>query len=487
FGPYALSEPPVQERVRIVGATVWTCGPAGIVRDGELRIAEGRILYAGPRRDEPAPAGFREIDGAGKHLTPGIIDCHSHTGISNAVNESGQACTAEVRIGDVTNPDSVNWYRQLAGGVTCVQSLHGSANPIGGQSQVNKLRWGVRRPDEMHFEGAPPGIKFALGENVKQSNWGEQFKSRYPQTRMGVETFIRDRLTAAREYAAKWKEWEQGGRADPPPRRDLELDALAEFLAGERRVHCHSYRQDEILMMCRIAGDFGFRIGTFQHVLEGYKVAEAIREHAVGGSCFSDWWAYKVEVQDAIPDNGAIMHDVGVVVTFNSDSSELARRLNVEAAKAMKYGGLPPGEALRFVTLNAAVQLGIDDRVGSLERGKDADFALWSGDPLSTFSRCESTWVDGREYFSLERDLEHRRRIAAERTRILQKLLRTKKKEKKEGEKGGEETGGGGPEPPRDRRRAARRAAGLDKLRRGIDPEAGECGECGRLEAGGVR
>jgi imidazolonepropionase-like amidohydrolase len=225
-----------------------------------------------------------------------------------------------------------------------------------------------------------------------------------------------DRFLAAREYARGHE------------RVDLELEALAEVLAGKRLVHCHSYRQDEILMLCRVAGQFGFRIGTFQHVLEGYKVADAIREHAIGASAFSDWWAYKVEVQDAIPENGAILHEAGVNVSFNSDSDDLARRMNVEAAKAVKYGGVPREEALRFVTLNPAVQLGIGDRVGSLEPGKDADFAIWSGDPLSSLSRCEATWVDGREYFSLEQDAAHRARIAAERRRLIDLALRTPEK-----------------------------------------------------------
>jgi len=406
FGPYALAAWPEQPaRIVFRGMTLWTCGPGGVVEEGELEIGAGVVRYAGRRR--PGDPDCAVVDLRGKHVTPGIVDCHSHTGISKGVNDSGQAVTAEVRIGDVTNPDSISWYRQLAGGVTTVNSLHGSANPIGGQNQVNKLRWGVLHPDAMHFGGAPGGIKFALGENVKQSNWGDRYVTRYPQTRMGVEALLRDRFVAAREYARGHE------------RRDLELEALAEILAGERLVHCHSYRQDEILMLCRVAKEFGFRIGTFQHVLEGYKVADAIRDAAIGASAFSDWWAYKVEVQDAIPENGAIMHEVGVNVSFNSDSDDLARRLNVEAGKAVRYGGVGQEEALKFVTLNPAIQLGIAARVGSLEAGKDADFAIWSGDPLSTMSRCEATWVDGREYFSLAQDARHRVRIAEERRRLL--------------------------------------------------------------------
>jgi imidazolonepropionase-like amidohydrolase len=421
FGPYATDGLPQQpERLIVRGATLWTCGPQGIVENGEIEVRAGRIVYAGPARGGGAE-GATVVDATGRHVTPGIVDCHSHTGISKGVNESGQAVTAEVRIGDVTDPDAINWYRQLAGGVTAVNSLHGSANPIGGQNQVNKVRWGVAHPDEMHFEGAPQGIKFALGENVKQSNWGDGHTTRYPQTRMGVETLMRDRFLAAREYGKGHE------------RRDLELEALAEILAGSRLLHCHSYRQDEILMLCRLAEEFGFKIGTFQHVLEGYKVADAIRDHSLGGSAFSDWWAYKVEVQDAIPWNGALMHEVGVCVSFNSDSDEMARRMNLEAAKAVKYGGLPPAEALKFVTLNPARQLGIDLFVGSLAEGKDADFAIWSGPPLSVYSRCVATWIDGREYFSLEKDKAHRERIAVERHRIVQKILGRPKEPEEEG------------------------------------------------------
>jgi imidazolonepropionase-like amidohydrolase len=411
FGPYARTAPPERAASLVVRAgRIWTCGPQGVLENAQIEVVNGKITYVGARREV---AGAEVIEG--EHLTPGIVDCHSHTGISKGINDSGQAVTAEVRIGDVTNPDDISWYRQLAGGVTTVHSLHGSANPIGGQNQVNKIRWGALHPDDMHFEGAMPGIKFALGENVKQANWGDEYTVRYPQTRMGVETLIRDRLLAAREYL------------EGHDKVDLELEALAEILQGKRLIHCHSYRQDEILMLCRVAQEFGFRIGTFQHVLEGYKVAEAIKAHAIGASAFSDWWAYKVEVQDAIPFNGALMHEVGVSVSFNSDSNELARRLNIEAAKAVKYGGVKPEDALRFVTLNAAVQLAIDDRVGSLDVGKDADFALWSGSPLSTYTRCIATWIDGREYFSLAQDKKHRERIAAERRRLIAKLLGLKK------------------------------------------------------------
>jgi imidazolonepropionase-like amidohydrolase len=277
-------------------------------------------------------------------------------------------------------------------------------------------------PDQMKFTDAAPTIKFALGENVKQSNWGEKYTTRYPQTRMGVEQIMRDAFRAALDYAQVQKAYHDNPRGIPP-RRDLELDALLEVLRGTRMIHCHSYRQDEILATMRLAEEFGFRIAVFQHVLEGYKVASEMAEHGAAGSSFTDWWAYKIEVYDAIPDNGAIMHDQGVLVTFNSDSDELARRMNLEAAKAVKYGGLSEEEALKFVTINAARQLRAEARVGSLEAGKDADFVIWSGPPLSTFSRCEQTWIEGRRYFDLQENRELNAEVAHQRIVLTQKIL----------------------------------------------------------------
>jgi imidazolonepropionase-like amidohydrolase len=478
FGPYAVDKVPEQpETVLFAGATVWTSGPEGTIDDGFVLVKRGKIAAVGRSRPE-VPEGTVVVDVAGKHVTPGLIDCHSHTGISRGVNEGGQAVSAEVRIEDVTDPDAIGWYRELAGGITAVNSLHGSANAIGGQNCVNKLRWGATHPDDMHFSDAPPGIKFALGENPKQSNAGDRSTTRYPQTRMGVEALIRDRFVAAHEYAAEWRAFEDGGRKGAPPRRDLELEALAEVIAGRRLVHCHSYRQDEILMLCRVAKEFGFRIGTFQHVLEGYKVADEIKAAALGASSFSDWWAYKVEVQDAIPQNGPIMHGVGVCVSYNSDSDELARRMNTEAAKAVKYGGLPKDEALKFVTLNPARQLGIEGRVGSLEPGKDADVVVWSDDPLSTRARCEQTWIDGRRYFSLGEDAAARRKIASERQRIIQKVLEASRRDR-----GSEEGGPGEPTAGEDAPRRRGRPGGDDGYRGGSDDfmRPGDCG-CGHEE-----
>lgn len=424
-GAFGRTGPPEQPKtILIQGATIWTCGPKGKIEDADMLVTGGKISKVG--RDLNAPSGALVIDADGKHVTPGLIDAHSHSGLSS-VNEGSQAVTAEVSVGDVVNNYDIALYRELAGGLTVANQLHGSANPIGGKNSVIKLRWGAPA-DALKIEDAIPGIKFALGENVKRSRSSNN--RRYPDTRMGVEQIIRDRFKAALDYEKKWHEYNSTKKKNGviPPRRDLELETLLEIIHGKRLVHSHSYRQDEILMLVRVAEDFGFTIGAFQHVLEGYKVAEALANHGAGASTFSDWWAYKFEVYDAIPYNGALMHDAGVVVSFNSDSGELARRMNLEAAKAVKYGGLPEEEALKFVTLNPAKQLRIDHRVGSLEVGKDADFVIWSGSPLSTYSKCEQTWIEGRKYFDLEEDLKMRERVKTERARLIQKVLASKDK-----------------------------------------------------------
>ena len=426
LGGFGATAKPVAQNAVFTGATLWTNAEAGVIQLGALWVKDGVIRYAGPREGLPKEAAdATPFDCTGKHITAGIIDCHSHTGISRGVNEGGEAITAEARVQDVIDPDDVNWYRQLAGGVTAVSQLHGSANAMGGQSSTVKLRWGSLHPDEMQFQGAAPGIKFALGENPRGANGGGN--GRYPNTRMGVEALLRDRFLAAQDYARRIASYEalspRDRAATLPPRRDLELEAIAEILAGKRRVHCHSYRQDEIFMFCRMAREFGFRIGTFQHVLEGYKVADEIRDSAIGASAFSDWWGYKFEVYDAVPDNGSILREVGVCVSFNSDSDEHARRLNTEAGKAVRYGATPPAEALKFVTKNPAIQLGIEAMTGSLETGKHADFAVWSDDPLSYAAVCERTWVDGAERFSLERDRELRQAASADRARLIRKAL----------------------------------------------------------------
>ncbi|MCA9139974.1 MAG: amidohydrolase family protein [Planctomycetales bacterium] len=420
LGAYGVTDPiAAAPAVLFRGATVWTCGEAGVLENSDVLITGGKIEAVGASLKPPKDCLI--IDGRGKHITPGLIDCHSHMGTDGGVNESGQAVTAEVRVGDFIDNSDINIYRQLAGGLTTSNILHGSANPIGGQNQVIKLRWGDSM-EAMKLASAPGGIKFALGENVKRSNRTEP-QTRYPASRMGVEQLFRDRFLAAKEYDQRHRSWNAGVRDALPPRRDLELEALAEVLRGERWIHCHSYRQDEIVALLDLLDSFDITIGTLQHILEGYKVADRMLQHGAMASAFSDWWAYKFEVYDAIPDNGAIMHDVGIVVSFNSDDRELARHMNTEAAKAMKYGGVPAEEALKFVTLNPAKQLRIDDRVGSIEAGKDADVVLWSGPPLSTLSRCEQTWIDGRLMFSIEEDSKRRARDARWRAVLINRIL----------------------------------------------------------------
>lgn len=421
FGPFAYAEMPKQGTYILHGATVWTQSDDGILEDAWVLIQDGKVTQVGTGGYPRIMA--ETIDATGMHITPGLIDAHSHTGLFRfGVNESGQAVTSEVRISDSIDPAHPGYYRELAGGLTSSLLLHGSANPIGGQSKTIKLRWDSDKPSDMFFEGSKPGIKFALGENVKQSNWGDDRTTRYPQTRLGVETLMRDRFVRAREYAQRGGMTEMGYR-------DIELETLAQILAGERLIHCHSYRQDEILMLCRLAEEFGFTIGTFQHGLETYKVAEVVKEHAIGASIFSDWWAYKFEVVDAIPFAGPINHEVGLLTSFNSDSDDVARRMHVEAGKALKYAKLSGIEmieqqALDFVTMNPARQLMIDHRVGSLERGKDADVVVWTGHPLSSLSRPEMTFVDGRLLFSRDLDASMRQRDGAERQRLIQLAIR---------------------------------------------------------------
>ncbi len=407
--------------VVVRGATVWTQGPAGVLEDADVLVVGGKVAAVG--KGLAAPAGALEVDGRGRHVTPGIIDAHSHSAMDDQTNESTHNVTAEVRVRDVLSPFDPAIDRELAGGTTTANVLHGSANSIGGQNQIVKWRWGGG-PEDLLFAGAPAGIKFALGENPKQSNWKNP-TPRYPATRMGVAESIRERFQAARDYRRRQEEYRKAaavkGARPIPPRPDLQLEAIAEILEGKRTIHCHSYRKDEILQMMRSAEEFGVKVGTFQHALEGYKVADEIARHGAGASGFSDWWAYKVEVFDAIPYAFPLMRERGVLVSFNSDSDELARRLNLEAAKAVKYGRVPPADALAFVTSNPARQLGIADRVGSLEAGKDGDFVVWSGDPMSTTTVALETWIDGKKYFDRAADLAARPQREAERTVLVAK------------------------------------------------------------------
>jgi N-acetylglucosamine-6-phosphate deacetylase len=425
FGAAGVTALPVAPKaVCFRGATVWTCSAQGILEKADVLVVDGKIAAIGAGLELPADA--QVIDATGLHLTPGIIDCHSHIATDGGVNEASRNVTADVRIGDFIDHTDITIYRQLAGGVTTANVLHGSANPIGGQNQVIKLRWGSA-PEGLRFAAAPPGVKFALGENVKRDQWRYDSEPRYPQSRMGVEQLLRDRFIAARQYDSEWRAWKSGQNRGLPPRRDLRLEALAEVLQGKRWVHCHSYRQDEIAALLEVLGEFNVQVGTLQHILEGYKVAEGMNKHQAMASTFADWWAYKIEVFDAIPYNAALMSQQGIVVSMNSDDDELGRHLNVEAAKAVRYGGVDPQEALKMVTLNPAKQLRIEQHVGSIEVGKDADLVLWSGRPLSTKSRCEQTWIDGRAYFTREQDLRVRQEQAEVRSKLIQAAIAVKK------------------------------------------------------------
>ncbi len=416
--PFGLDSLPAQEAVILTNATVWTNTAAGVLKNATVKFSNGKIATVGAGA---ATAGGRVIDCTGMHITAGIIDEHSHIAIARGVNEGTHSVTTEVRIGDVLDPDDVNIYRQLAGGVTATHLLHGSANPMGGQLQFIKLRWGSVAED-LKVKGAVPTVKFALGENVKQANWGDKFTVRYPQTRMGVEQIMSDAFQAAKEYERDLK---TADASKLPVRRDLQLDALVEIMRGKRNIHCHSYVQSEILMLMRLAESYGFKVHTFTHILEGYKVAKEMAAHGAMASSFADWWAYKFEVYDAIPQNPAIMHEQGVVTSINSDDAEMARRLNQEAAKSVKYGNVSEEDALKFVTLNPAKQMAAETHMGSIEAGKDADIVVWSGDPLSNMSRVERTFVDGRAYFSRDADARLRTRDRALRTFLEQEAMKS--------------------------------------------------------------
>ena len=411
---------PAAPPVLIRNATILTAS-RGTLENTDIVMRGGKIAAIGTNL--AAPSGGRTIDATGKFVIPGIIDAHSHS-MADAINEGVYSVTSMVRIADVLDANTPGIYRQLAGGTTTLNILHGSANTIGGQNAIVKLKLG-RPLDEMMFPGAKPGIKFALGENVKRSNSnvapGQE--RRYPATRMGVADVLRDAFTRARDYQTAWAEYRTAraaGRNVLAPRRDLELEPLVEILEGKRDVHAHSYVASEIAMLLQVADEFGFKIKTLQHILEGYKVAPEIAKHGAGASTFADMWGYKLEAYDAIPHNAAIMTRAGVVVSINSDSDERARRLNLDAAKMIKYGDMSEQEALRMITLNPAIQLGIQDRVGSIDVGKDADLSIWNGNPLSVYSRVETTFIEGEVFFDREQDLANRAKLAAERAQLEQ-------------------------------------------------------------------
>jgi imidazolonepropionase-like amidohydrolase len=421
--------------VVIQNATIMTV-TRGTIDNGSVVLQDGKIVAVGA--NVKIPAGATIIDGTGKYVIPGIIDCHSHIA-SEAINEGTLSVSSMAGIGDTLNPEDIAIYRALAGGVTTANILHGSANSIGGKTVVIKMRWD-HTADEMLFEGAMPGIKFALGENPKRAGANAQpglsSAPRYPATRMGVEDVIREAFNDAKAYKASWAEYKARvakGVAAIPPARDLKLEPLVEVLDGKRYVHAHCYRQDEILMLLRVADDYGFKIRTLQHVLEGYKVAKEIAAHGAGASTFSDWWAYKVEAYDAIPYNATLMMKKGVLVSLNSDDAELMRHLNEEAAKTMKYGGATETEALSMITINPARQLGIEKRVGSIEVGKDGDLVIYDQHPLSNFTKVEKVFIDGKLYFDRTRDLEDRPTKEATKKALITKAAEEQKKNAPQG------------------------------------------------------
>jgi imidazolonepropionase-like amidohydrolase len=406
----------------IKNATILTSSH-GTIKNGSILVRNGKIAEVGTNVNASGP-NVQVIDATGKYVTPGIIDCHSHTAITGDVNEGTLSVTAMVRIQDVVNPYDPDIYRELAGGVTTVNILHGSANSIGGQNAVVKLK--LDKPLEQWFiADAPAGIKFALGENPKRSNFQlPGLERRYPATRMGVEETIRQAFDQAKDYKRQWEEYESKKATDPnaiAPRRDLKLDALVEILAGKRMVHSHCYVDDEILMLLNLGDEIGFHVQTLQHVLEGYKVADEIAAHKTGGSTFADFWGYKMEAYDAIPYNAALMAQRGVVVSVNSDSDERARRLYLEAAKTMKYGGLSEEEALKTVTLNSAIQLGIEKHVGSIDVGKDADLVIFSEHPFSVYTVPETTIIEGEVYFDRKADMERRETLKREKAELIKR------------------------------------------------------------------
>jgi imidazolonepropionase-like amidohydrolase len=430
----AANPPDAQPVILIENATILTVSH-GTIEKGSILIKDGKIAEVG--KSIKAPKDAQVFDAAGQFVIPGIIDCHSHIAVDGSVNEGSISVSSMANIADVLDPDDIDIYRDLAGGVTVANVLHGSANSIGGQTVVIKLRWG-QPASRLFFEGAVPGIKFALGENPKRSNFSIPGATpRYPATRMGVEETIRTAFAEARDYKKNWDDYGKkvaaGNKNAIPPRRDLRLDPLVEVLEGKRYVHSHCYREDEILMLLRVAKEFGFKVRTFQHVLEGYKVADEIAAAGTGASTFSDWWAYKVEAYDAIPYNAALMTRRGVLVSINSDDAEEATHLNQEAAKTMKYGGLTHDEALKLVTLNPAIQLGIDKRVGSIDVGKDADLVIYNHDPLSAYAVVQKTLIDGRVYFDRQRDIAERDAREMEKKELMEK--EKKAEEKKSGEK----------------------------------------------------
>lgn len=413
YGREAL--PPQPRHVLVRNATIWTMGPDGILENADLLVTEGKVAEVG--QNLRAPRGAMEINAEGRHVTPGLIDAHLHSGV-DGVNEIGNAIVPEVRMGDVLNINNIWMYRQLAGGLTTAHVMHGSANPIGGQNVHIKMRWGALS-DDLKIEGAPRTVKFALGENPKRVG-----SDRYPETRMGVEQLIANRFSMARDYEARWNAWNENQQGIPP-RRDLRLDAIVDILNEDILVQSHSYRQDEILMLMRLAEDYDFTIKAFHHGVEAYKVAPELAEHGAGAVVWSDWGGFKIEAYDNTNYNARLLHEAGVKTSLHSDNSQIAARMNWEAAKMVRVG-VDPEVAMSMITSVTAELLGIDDKVGSLEPGKDADFVIWNGDPLSTFTKAEQTWIDGRKYFDLGEDAALRKAIEEERAKLIELIMEEK-------------------------------------------------------------
>ncbi|MBV7316229.1 amidohydrolase family protein [Shewanella sp. NIFS-20-20] len=425
-GAYGRAQLPSSEKLHIQGATLWTSEQSGILPETDILIENGKISAIG--KQLTTPKGFTLLPAQGLHVTAGIVDEHSHIAVNGGVNEGTNSVTSEVRIGDVLNPDSLNIYQSLAGGVTTTQLLHGSANPIGGQAQLIKLRWG-ESANNLKFIGAPGAIKFALGENVKQSHWGDEYVTRFPQTRMGVKTVMVDAFDAAKQYQQQQYAWQQASNRSKnstiAPRIDYRLQAINEVANGKRDVHIHSYVQSEILMFLSLAKTYGFNVSAFTHVLEGYKVADELAAAGAGASTFSDWWAYKFEVYDAIPQNACLLNDKGVVTSLNSDDYSMQRRLNQEAAKSIMYCSMSDIDAWNMVTINPAKQLGVDHMVGSLKVGKHADIVLWSDYPLSVYAKTQTVWIDGRRYFDRQQNQQMEHEIITEKAKLIQQVLQS--------------------------------------------------------------
>lgn len=417
FTAYGRPEIPEREDVLFRNATVWTSEKEGNLLNTDVLVINGKIAKIG---ENLSAGSLKVIDATGMHLTPGIIDEHSHIAL-DATNEMGQAVTSQVRCSDVIDPEDPSIYRQLAGGVTAAHILHGSANPIGGQSVIIKHRWGLSA-DELKVENQPGFLKHALGENVKRNT------TRYPNSRTGVEQIIRDAYQRAVDYNNKWKAWNTLKQADKagkvPPRRDLGLDALVDVLEKRSFIVCHAYVQSEIMMIMNLARDFGLKVNTLIHCAEGYKVADDIAERGTAASVFSDWWDYKYEVYEGNSYNAAMLLKHGVLTCINSDDYEMGRRLNQEAAKVIKYGGISETDALKLITINPAKILHLDDRMGSIKAGKDADLVLWTGNPLSIYSHPVKTMIDGTIYFDEDTDKQMKEQIDSERNRIISNILK---------------------------------------------------------------